>query len=298
MKTLLFIYNSHAGKGQIRSRLADVLDAFTGEGWRVTACPTLGRGDAASLSRQLGSHCDRIVCSGGDGTLHEVIEGLMDLPQSARPPIGYIPAGTTNDFARNLSLPRGMVNMAHTAANGFPRPVDIGQLGHACFVYVAAFGAFTDVSYNTPQEFKNLFGHLAYVLKGASELGNLKGFRMRVEHDGGIEEGRFLYGMVSNTISVGGVLGLPRDEVALDDGLLDAILVKEPQNAAQLSAVLLALSSQSYTPESGVIGLHSSRFQVTCEESVPWTLDGEFGGEHREADIQVIHRPIQIVYGK
>lgn len=298
MKTLLFIYNSHAGKGQIRSKLAGILDAFVEEGWLVTACPTLGRGDATKLAHDLGPNYDRIVCSGGDGTLHEVIEGLMGLPKSARPPIGYIPAGTTNDFARNLSLPRGMEKMAHTAAAGFPRPVDIGRLNDAYFIYVAAFGAFTDVSYNTPQGFKNMFGHLAYVLKGASELGNLKSYQLRVEHDGGVEEGSFIYGMVSNTVSVGGVLGLPKEEVALDDGLLEAILVREPQNAAQLSAALLALSSQSYTPESGVIGLHSSHYRVTCDEAVPLTLDGEFGGEHREAEIAAVNQPIQIVYGK
>lgn len=298
MKKLLFIYNPHAGTGRLAGKLSNVLDAFAGAGWLVTVWPTQGRGDATTAARELGPKFDRIVCSGGDGTLHEVIEGLMAVPAEKRPPIGYIPAGTTNDFARNLSLPRSMEKMAATAAAGVPRPVDIGRFNESYFIYVAAFGAFTDVSYNTPQGFKNTFGHLAYVLKGASELGNLKSYHLKVEHDDGELEGDFIYGMVSNTVSVGGVLGLPSDEVALDDGKLEAILVKVPKTPGELSAALLALSSQSYSPESGVIGLHSSRFLVSGEHPVPITLDGEYGGDHNRAEIAAVPRPVSIVYGK
>lgn len=298
MKNLLFIYNPHAGKGTVRTRLSNILDAFTAVGWLVTAYPTQGRGDAVKIARELSPDYDRIACSGGDGTLHEVIEGLMGLPESARPPIGYIPAGTTNDFARNLSLPRGMEKMARTAAAGVPRPVDIGRLNETYFIYVAAFGAFTDVSYNTPQEFKNAFGHLAYVLKGASELTSLKSYKLKVEHDGGMLEGEYLYGMVSNTISVGGLIDLPSEEVVLDDGLLEAVLIETPKTPVQLSATLLGLTTQKYTPESGIVGLHSSRFRITCDEAVPITLDGEYGGDHKEAEIAAVNRPVQIVYGK
>lgn len=298
MKTLLFIYNPRAGKGRVRGKLAGILNAFTQAGQLVTAYPTQGPGDAARVARELGPKFDRIACSGGDGTLHEVVEGLMALPGSARPPIGYLPAGTTNDYARNLNLPRNMEDMATLAARGEPRPVDIGRLGEKYFIYVAAFGLFTDVAYNTPQEFKNAFGHLAYVLKGASELGNLKGYCLRVEHDGGALEGEYLYGMVSNTVSVGGVLGLPSDEVVLDDGLLELILVEKPKTVAQLNTVMLALAKQEYSRDSGVVGLHSSRFRITCGEAVPFTLDGEFGGEHTDTEIVAVNTPIRIVYGK
>ncbi len=298
MKTLLFIYNPRAGKGRVRGKLAGILNAFTQAGQLVTAYPTQGPGDAARVARELGPKFDRIACSGGDGTLHEVVEGLMALPGSARPPIGYLPAGTTNDYARNLNLPRNMEDMATLAARGEPRPVDIGRLGEKYFIYVAAFGLFTDVAYNTPQEFKNAFGHLAYVLKGASELGNLKGYCLRVEHDGGALEGEYLYGMVSNTVSVGGVLGLPSDEVVLDDGLLELILVEKPKTVAQLNTVMLALAKQEYSRDSGVVGLHSSRFRITCGEAVPFTLDGEFGGEHTDTEIAAVNTPIRIVYGK
>ena len=216
----------------------------------------------------------------------------MELPEGSRPPIGYLPAGTTNDYARNLKLPRGMEEMAALAASGEPRPVDIGRLGENWFIYVAAFGLFTDVAYNTPQQFKNTFGHLAYVLKGVSELGSLKSYSLKVEHDGGTLEGEYLYGMVSNTISVGGILGLPSDEVVLDDGLLELVLVEKPRTVAQLNAVVMALARQEYTVESGVVGLHS------CTEPVPFTLDGEFGGKHTETEIAAVNTPIRIVYGK
>jgi YegS/Rv2252/BmrU family lipid kinase len=298
MKKLLFIYNPHAGKGRVTGKLPAILDIFTKAGWLVTAYPTQGPGDAIKAARELAPQFDRLACCGGDGTLHEVVTGLMGLPVEDRPPIGYIPAGTTNDYARNLSLPRGLEKMAQVAAAGVPRAVDIGKLGEGYFIYVAAFGAFTDVAYNTPQGFKNIFGHLAYVLRGAAELANLKGYKLRIEHDGGVLEGEYIYGMVSNTVSVGGLIGLPKDEVALDDGLLEAVLVEMPRSPAALNAAIYALARQEYSAESGVMGLHSSRFHITCLEPVPFTLDGEFGGEHEEVDIAAVDRPVKIIYGK
>ena len=298
MKKLLFIYNPHAGKGRVRGKLTGILNAFTRAGCLVTAYPTQGPEDASRVARDLAPEFDRLACSGGDGTLHEVISGLMELPQGSRPPVGYLPAGTTNDFARNLNLPKGMEEMAPLAATGEPRPVDIGRLGENYFIYVAAFGLFTDVAYNTPQQFKNAFGHLAYVLKGVSELKNLKGYPLRVEHDGGVLEGEYLYVMVSNTVSVGGLIGLPSDEVSLNDGLLEAVLVEKPQTVVQMNAIVYALAKQEYSENSGVIALHSSRFRIHCEETVPFTLDGEFGGEYAQADIHAVNTPIQIVCGK
>ena len=221
----------------------------------------------------------------------------MALPQDSRPPIGYIPAGTTNDFARNLSLPRGVEKMAALAAAGSPRPVDVGRLGDRYFIYVAAFGAFTDVAYKTPQESKNALGHLAYVLQGISELANVKNYRLTVEHDGGTLEGDYLCGMVCNTVSVGGVIGLPSDQVALDDGLLEAVLVRAPLSMPDLNAALRAVATQEYTEESGVTVLHSAKFRITCREAVPFTLDGEYGGAHTQAEMEAIPTPINIVYG-
>ena len=298
MEKLLFIYNPHAGRGQVRGKLGGILNAFTKAGCLVTVYPTQGPGDASRAARELAPQFDRVACSGGDGTLHEVVAGLMELPEGSRPPVGYLPAGTTNDYARNLNLPKRMEEMAALAASGEPRSVDIGRLGESWFIYVAAFGLFTDVAYNTPQQFKNAFGHLAYVLKGVSELKNLKGYPLRVEHDGGVLEGDYLFGMVSNTISVGGILGLPAEEVVLDDGLLEAVLVEMPRTMMELNNAIFALARHEYSEGSGVIGLHSRHFHISCAELVPFTLDGEFGGEHQEADIDAVHVPMKIVYGE
>lgn len=298
MKKLLFIYNPHAGRGQARGKLAGILNSFARSDCLTTVYPTQGPGDAAWAARELAAGFDRVACCGGDGTLHEVVDGLMSLPDEVRPPLGYIPTGTTNDYARNLSLPREMEDMAALAASGTPRPVDVGRLEGEHFIYVAAFGAFTSVAYDTPQQFKNMFGHLAYVLKGVAEVANLKSYHLRLEHDGGVLEGDYLFGMVSNTISVGGILGLPAEEVVLDDGLLEAVLVEMPRTMMELNNAIFALARHEYSEGNGVIGLHSRHFHISCAEPVPFTLDGEFGGEHQEADIDAVHVPMKIVYGE
>lgn len=296
MERLLFIYNPHAGRGAVRPKLAGILNAFTKAGQLVTVYPTQGKGDATRAAA-MAPEFDRLAVCGGDGTLHEVVNGLMALPEDQRPPVGYIPAGTTNDFSRNLNLPRGMENMARTAVSGTPRPIDIGRLNDRFFVYVAAFGAFTDVAYSTPQEFKNIFGHLAYLLQGMGELANLKGYHLKVEHDRGSVEGNFLYGMFSNTISVGGLIDLPADQVALDDGLLESILVVMPKKMSDLQTSIHALAHHEYTRENGIVSLRSSRFRIISAEPLPMTLDGEYGGSHQEAVIEAMPRPIEIIYG-
>ena len=296
MKKLLFLYNTHAGKGLLKNRLAAVQDALAAAGWDVTIHPTQGAGDATAVAAARAGEFDRIVCSGGDGTLHEVVAGLMGLEN--RPEVGYIPAGTTNDCAKTLSLPRGMEAMARVAAAGVPRPVDIGSFNDRYFIYVAAFGAFTDVAYSTPQPVKNIFGHLAYVLEGATRLGSIQAYPLTVEHDGGVEEGGFCYGMVSNTVSVGGFKGMPAEPVRLDDGLFEVVLVRQPQNPLQLQAVIKALLTMS--PDEGglVSSFRTSRLRVACGQELPWTLDGEFGGAPAVAEIVNRQKAVTIVYGK
>ena len=293
---MLFIYNPHAGKGRVKTRLADLQDAFARAGWLIIAHPTQGPGDTAAAAAELGGSVDRVVCCGGDGTLHEVISGLMALKH--RPEIGYIPAGTTNDFSRNLRLPRGMDARAETAAAGCPRPVDVGRFNDQYFIYVAAFGAFTDVSYDTPQSFKNLFGHLAYVLEGAARLPNLHSYHLTVESDAGREEGDFIYGMVSNTVSVGGFQSRGHN-VSLDDGLFEVVLIRFPQNPAQFQSILTYLM-QGGTGDAGgmVTQLRTANLRVTSQAPLPWTLDGEYGGDPTDTRIQVVKQAVSIVYGK
>lgn len=297
MRSLLYIYNPHAGKGKALHWLSQALDAFTKAGWLVTAYPTQGRADATRAAEELGGRFDRVVCCGGDGTLHEVITGLMALPE--RPAVGYLPTGTTNDFSRNLHLPRSVAGKTETAAGGVPRAVDIGRFNQDYFVYVAAFGAFTDVAYDTPQSFKNMFGHLAYVLEGATKLGDLgRAYHLKVEHDGGTLEGDFLYGMVTNTNSVGGFKLFPPDQVSLDDGVFEVVLVRQPKNVADLQDALVSLVRQNHEESRQVEAFHTSRLKVTAAEALPWTLDGEYGGDPEAARIENLHKAITLVWGK
>lgn len=297
MKKLLFIFNPLAGKGAIRGHLTGVLDAFTKEGYLVTAYPTQSKTDATRIAAELGGEYDRVVCCGGDGTLSETISGLLTLP--THPPLGYLPAGTTNDFSRNLSLPKSLEEAARVAARGTRRKCDVGSFNQKNFIYVAAFGAFTEVSYNTPQEFKNAFGHLAYLLQGVSRLGSIKGYHVTVSYDDTTLDGDFIYGMISNTVSVGGFKGLPAGDVSLDDGLFEVLLVRLPKTLAELQSIISTLLQQQKTTETGlVISFSASKVQVTCQEPLPWTLDGEFGGDPLVAEIENKPQAIDLIWGK
>jgi YegS/Rv2252/BmrU family lipid kinase len=296
MKKLLFIFNPLAGKGAIRGHLPGVIDAFTKEGYLTTAYPTQSKGDATRIAAELGGQFDRVVCCGGDGTLSETAAGLLTLDDL--PPLGYVPAGTTNDFARNLKLPKTLEAAAQTAVTGPVRHCDMGQFNGKPFLYVAAFGAFTDVSYDTPQEFKNALGHLAYVLEGVSRLGSIQSYHLTVTHDDGMLEGDFFYGMVSNTVSVGGFKGLPTDKVKLDDGQFEVVLVRQPKSLPELQSIITTLLQQKAVDGGAVITFHTAHLKVECQDPLPWTLDGEYGGDPRSTRIDNDWQAIRLVYGE
>lgn len=294
MKRMLFIYNPRAGQGRVTANLSHIIDAFTYQGYLPAVYPTRGAGDATRVVAGIGKHYRRIVCCGGDGTLHEVVAALMEMQDP--PLLGYIPAGTTNDFAKNLNLPRDMALAATVAVTGPSMSCDMGRLNAAPFVYVAAFGAFTDVSYDTPQRFKNLFGHLAYILEGIGRLGAIKSVPMTVTWENGQVEGDFIFGMVSNTRSVGGFQGWPAKDVKLDDGCFEVVLVRQPKNAAELNAILTAVITQNPGPNSPVVGFHAKEVTFSCEKPIPWTLDGEYGGDHKTAVVENVPQALPLVY--
>lgn len=292
MKRLLFIYNPHAGQGKVRGRLTDIVDAFAYHGYLPSVYPTQGIGDATQVVRGIGGHYSRVVCCGGDGTLHEVVAALMEMDQ---PPIlGYIPAGTTNDFSRNLNLPRDMALAANVAVTGNTVKCDMGRFNGVPFVYVAAFGAFTDVSYDTPQQFKNMLGHLAYILEGIGRLGAIRSWNMKITHDQGELEGDFVFGMVSNTRSVGGFQCWPEGDVKLDDGLFEVVLVREPKNPLEVQAILRSVITQSSTEDGPLVAFHTSHLKLECGEEVAWTLDGEYGGSPKVAEVENIPKALEI----
>lgn len=270
---ILFIINPKAGQIRIRESLFDVLRTVTGSGATVSVCMTEYRGHASELVREHAMHYDRVLVAGGDGTLSEVITGLRITGLNL--PVGYIPAGSTNDFGTALGLPKNMVKAAEVAMTGEERLLDIGTLAGRCFIYIAAFGAFSGTSSHTPQDMKNALGHLAYVLQGISDLGSIHAEDVRIETDRGtVYEGRYIFGALANTTSIGGVLSLDKTAVMMDDGRHELLLVREPKNPAELSGCVTALMAKNYRHPMIVLDSVSSA-TVTSHSPLDWSLDGE-----------------------
>lgn len=294
MRNLLFIYNPFSGKGMVKENLSDIIDCFVKNGYQVGVYPTQGRLDAKEQVIHRAYQYDMIVCSGGDGTLNEVISGLMELPE--RPVLGYIPAGSTNDFAQSIKLPKSMVDAAAIAVNGMQISVDIGGFGKKKFIYIAAFGAFTDVSYMTPQEMKNLLGHPAYIIEAVTKLTSLRTYHMKISYDDNVLEGEFLYGMVTNSVSVGGFKGITGKNVVIDDGVFEVTLIKQPKNPFDLQVILGALIGMDVKTDS-IISFKASKIIFEADEKVPWVLDGEYGGSPKRVKVTNYKRAIKIMSG-
>lgn len=288
---MLFIYNPRAGKAQIRSNLLDIIDIFVKAGYEVTAYPTQASGDAVKAVEERREGYDIVVCSGGDGTLDEVVTGMMKCEEIV--PIGYVPAGSTNDFANSLGIPKSMIKAADVVVNGRDFACDIGLLNKHHFIYVAAFGIFTDVSYETKQDVKNVLGHAAYLLEGVKRLPSVRSYPLKVTYDDQVIEGEFLYGMVTNSFSVGGFRGITGKDVLLDDGLFEVTLIRKPTNPLDLNNIVLALVDKRVKSEY-IYTFKTAKLTVEGEETVSWTLDGEFGGDHTKAVIENRQKVLRI----
>jgi len=276
-KKLLFIYNPHAGKAHIRTHLLSIIDIFTKAGYEVTAYPTQKRGDAIEEVITRASDFELVVCSGGDGTLDEVVTGVVR--SGLQIPLGYIPAGSTNDFAGSLGLSKDMQKAAQVAVTGKTFACDIGTFNEDNFVYIAAFGLFTDVSYETNQQVKNVLGYMAYILEGVKRLSAIKSYQMRVFADGKEYSGNYMYGMITNSRSVGGFKNITGKNVELNDGLFEVTLIKRPKNAIELNNIMAALIGAKIDTKS-MHCFKASRIEIKSETAIPWTRDGEFGGNH------------------
>jgi YegS/Rv2252/BmrU family lipid kinase len=291
-KKLLFIYNPRAGKSQIRSNLLDMIDIFVKAGYEVTAYPTQAAGDGlkAVTERKLGYY-DLIACSGGDGTLDEVVTGMMQCEK--RLPIGYVPAGTTNDFAASLRIPKNMTEAARVIVEGKDFACDIGGFNEDTFVYIAAFGLFTEVSYETKQDVKNVLGHMAYILEGMKRLSNIQSYPMKVTCGDRALEGDFIFGMITNSRSVGGFKRITGKYVELDDGEFEVTLIKRPANPVELNTITAALLNKNINTDL-MYCFKASSLQIESAEEIAWTLDGEFGGRHSRVTIQNHRQALKI----
>ena len=290
---MLFIFNPFSGKGLIRSHLVDILDTMVKAGFELTTYVTQFQGDATEKIMAEGAHYDRIVCSGGDGTLDEVVTGMKRAELHV--PLGYIPAGSTNDFANSLGLPNDMTEAARVAVGNRRFPCDVGDFNGDTFVYVAAFGLFTEVSYKTPQQMKNILGHAAYILEGVKRLSDIQSYNLQVEWDHKVIQDKFIYGMVTNSHSIGGFRGITGTgkEVLLDDGVFEVTLIRKPSNPLELNNIIVAMVDKRVKSEH-IYSFTASRIVVESEEPLAWTLDGEFGGEPRKAVIENKTKALEI----
>ena len=275
-KKLLFIVNPRAGKTKSSAPLFEAVSIYSEAGYLVSVRQTRGRGDATELAETLGADCDLIVCHGGDGTLNETINGVMRIPKEKRPLVSYLPGGSTNDFAASLNISSDPAAAARSAMRMQPRALDIGLFGRRNFVYVASFGAFTRTTYTVSQDIKNVFGHLAYLLEGVKDLDTLCPYRMRITADGEVFDGEYLFGAVSNSTSIAGLMKLSPEMVGFNDGLFELLLVPVPRTPAAMQALLRTLINQDYRNSDGMIFRQVRHVTAETEEEISWTLDGEY----------------------
>lgn len=293
MKKLLFIVNPRAGKTKSTAPLFDAVAAFSRAGYLVRVFVTEAGGQARDIAAKWGGQYDLVVCAGGDGTLNETISGLMQLEQ--RPPLGYLPNGSTNDFAASLHLHTTVATAARAVAGGVPSSLDIGRHNDRYFAYVASFGAFTRSSYSASQAAKNALGHFAYILEGLGDLDSLRPYRCAIDADGEHFEGDFIFGAVCNSTSLGGLVKLDPKHVSMDDGTLELLLLRMPKTALDLQNLITAMTRMQYDYP-GVIFRHVKNVVLTTNENISWSLDGEYAASAPRVEIQCLPGAIELVH--
>lgn len=292
MKRLLLIVNPRAGKSKSLGPLYDAIARLSAGGYLVYVRETKGPGDATRFARDLGPDFDTVVCYGGDGTLNETISGLMELEH--RPLLGYLPNGSTNDFAASLHLSSDPRHAAQAIASGQPHALDIGRHNDRYFAYVASFGAFTRSSYSASQAAKNALGHFAYILEGLGDLDSLRPYNCRIEADGETFEGDFIFGAVCNSTSLGGLVKLDPSRVKMDDGLFELLLLRMPKTPLDLQNLITAMTRMQYEYP-GVIFRHVQHVTLTTQAHIPWSLDGEFAPSVERVDIDNLSGAVELL---
>ncbi|MBE6912521.1 MAG: YegS/Rv2252/BmrU family lipid kinase [Ruminococcaceae bacterium] len=293
MKQLLLIINPTAGKKKGGKHLAEIVSIFNRAEYDVHVHITSCRSDATNAVKEFGEKADLFVCCGGDGTLNETVAGIIE--SGLDTPIGYIPAGSTNDFANALSLSTDVLKATEQIVSGTPTKYDVGRFGTRYFTYVASFGAFTRASYDTPQNIKNTLGHMAYVWTGIRELAHIKKEHLRITLDGKVFEDDYIFGAICNSTSVGGIINLKPDDVDMSDGKFEVLLIRSPKNMVEFGKVVVSVKKQKFDSE--LISLHSvSNITINANPEMAWSLDGEKCDGSEEIVIENLHKKIKIIH--
>lgn len=294
-KKLLFLFNPFSGKGLIKNKLLEIVDSFVKNGYEVTIHPTQRPQDAQEQVERYAGEYQLVVCSGGDGTLDEVVSGMMR--RERKVPIGYIPSGSTNDFACSLKIPKSMTKAAQLAVSGIPFSCDIGNFNGEYFVYIAAFGLFTDVSYATSQEQKNRIGHIAYIIEGIKRIPVVQSNHLRISYADKEIAGDFVYGMITNSVSAGGFRNITGKNVKLNDGFFEVTLIQMPKSPLELNEIIASLTNLIDNTDL-IYTFKTDCLKVEAEEEIAWTLDGEYGGKHKDVTIFAEKEAVEIIVGR
>lgn len=291
-KKNLIIMNPFSGKREANKYLTDIIDIFTKGGYMTTILTTTERGDGTVYASRYAGEFDLITCIGGDGTFNEVVAGLLD--SGERVPVGYIPAGSTNDFANSLKLSTNILKATEDIVKGRLKTLDIGSFNGRKFSYVASFGAFTQTSYSTPQSVKNMLGYLAYILEGATSLTSIKPQHLKIEANGMPYEDDYIFGAISNSTSLAGILTLDPQYVDMNDGLFELLLVRSPKNPIELAEIVYMLTTQNYESNK-ITFVNADSFTIYADENMDWSLDGEYQEGCERIEIENLHNAIDIV---
>lgn len=293
MKKLLYIYNPMSGQKTIGNHLSEIVEYFSKKSYFPTVYATQKANDAREKVKEFSKEYDEILVSGGDGTLDEVVSGLLKSEEKSI--IGYIPTGSTNDFSRSLKIPTDIKKATKIAINGETMDIDVGKFNSKFFTYVAAFGSIAQVSYETDQSMKNIFGRFAYILEGVKTVSNLKAYKAKITIDDEVFEGEFIHFMATNSVSVGGFNNFYKKNIGLDDGIFEAVLIKKPNGLIELNQIIEGLRSKK--ENDNVIFRSGSVFKVEGDEKISWTLDGDYGGSYKKSEIKVLNRAVKMRCG-
>lgn len=291
-KKIVFISNPRAGIKKKEGFPVEVINAFEDNGYITEIHFTRAQGDGTRLTLRYGREADIIVCMGGDGTLNEVIEGVIEGGIAA--PIGYIPAGSTNDFASSLNLSKQPETAAKDIMTKTAKPIDIGRFNNRYFVYTASCGIFTRASYETPQNFKNIFGHFAYILEGVKDLGNVKELNLNIKYDEKELSGKFIFAAICNSTSIGGIMTIDKEKVDFSDGLFELLLIKFPKDLIELGVIITKLQNQVYDDDIMLIPV--SKVKISHSSDIDWSLDGEKEEGKETNDFEVFKRAVKLIY--
>lgn len=297
MKKALIIINPCAGTKQANRYFVQITDIFCRAGYEVNVATTTKAGDGTEIARKKAAKKDLVVCIGGDGTFNEVVAGVLEAGSDT--PIGYIPAGSTNDFANSMGLPSGILPAARAIVNGQPMTLDVGKFNDRYFSYVASFGAFTQTSYSVSQDLKNSLGHVAYLLEGIKDIpASLKPIKLRLKNEVGVYGGDYVFGAICNSTSMGGILTLDESVVDMNDGKFEVLLIRSPKNIFEINQILLALTTQKYDDCPLISFFSSAKVEIKADPQMPWTLDGEYQEGCENITVENVKSAIKIMVNK